>query len=151
MAAIVRYTSPFARTLKGKHVKGFRDFIFRGNLLELAVAFVVGAAFTALVTALVADLITPLLAAIGGKPDFSSLYFTVHNSKFMYGSFVNAVITFIIIAAAMYFVIVMPVGKALTRMTRKKEATERECPECLSEIPVAARRCMYCTSEVPAV
>jgi large conductance mechanosensitive channel len=132
-------------------VKGFRDFIFRGNLLELAVAFVVGAAFTALVTALVADLITPLLAAIGGKPDFSSLYFTVHNSKFMYGAFVNAVVTFIIIAAAMYFIIVMPAGKVLTRMLRKKEATERECPECLSEIPIAARRCMYCTSEVPAV
>ena len=132
-------------------MKGFRDFIFRGNLLELAVAFVVGAAFTALVTALVADLITPLLAAIGGKPDFSGLYFTVNHSKFMYGSFVNAVITFLIIAAAMYFIIVMPAGKVLTRMLRKKEATERECPECLSEIPIAARRCMYCTSEVPAV
>ena len=132
-------------------VKGFRTFILRGNLLELAVAVVIGVAFTAIVTALVSDIITPLIAAIGGKPDFSNLYFTVNHSKFLYGSFVNAIISFLIIAAVVYFLIVAPVGKLLTRMTKSKEATERTCPECLSEIPIAAKRCMYCTSEVPAV
>jgi large conductance mechanosensitive channel len=132
-------------------VKGFRTFILRGNLLELAVAVVIGVAFNAIVTALVADIVTPLIAAIGGKPDFSNLYFTVNHSKFMYGSFVNAIISFLIIAAVVYFLVVAPVGKLLTRMTKTKEATERTCPECLSEIPIAAKRCMYCTSEVPAV
>jgi large conductance mechanosensitive channel len=132
------------------NVKGFRDFVFRGNLLQLAVAFVVGAAFTAMVTALVTDLITPLIAAIGGKPNFSSLYFTVNKSKFMYGSFVNALISFVIIATVVYFIIVMPAGKVLALMNRNKAATERECPECLSSIPIGAHRCMYCTSEVPA-
>jgi large conductance mechanosensitive channel len=131
-------------------VKGFRDFVFRGNLLQLAVAFVVGAAFTAMVTALVTDLITPLIAAIGGKPDFSNLYFTVNKSKFMYGSFVNAVVTFVIIAVVVYFIIVMPAARVLALMNRNKAATERECPECLSMIPIGAHRCMYCTSEVPA-
>jgi large conductance mechanosensitive channel len=132
-------------------MKGFRDFIFRGNLLELAVAIVIGSAFTLVVTALVTDLITPLIAAIGGKPDFSDLYFTVNKSKFMYGSFVNALLSFVIVAAAVYFIIVMPASKFLALMTKKKEATERTCPECLSEIPIAAHRCMYCTSVVPAV
>ncbi|MGD0556073.1 MAG: large conductance mechanosensitive channel protein MscL [Streptosporangiaceae bacterium] len=132
-------------------MKGFRTFILRGNLLELAVAVVIGVAFNAIVTALVADIVTPLIAAIGGKPDFSNLYFTVNHSKFMYGSFVNAIISFLIIAAVVYFLVVAPVGKLLTRMTKTKEATERTCPECLSEIPIAAKRCMYCTSEVPAV
>jgi len=132
-------------------VKGFRDFVFRGNMLQLAVAFVVGAAFTAVVTALVTDLITPLIAAIAGKPNFSDLYFTVNKSKFLYGSFVNALISFVIIATVVYFIIVMPAGKVLALMTRNKAATERDCPECLSKIPVGAHRCMYCTSEVPAV
>jgi len=132
-------------------VKGFRTFILRGNLLELAVAVVIGVAFNAMVTALVSDIVTPLIAAIGGKPDFSNLYFTVNHSKFLYGSFVNAIVSFLIIAAVVYFLIVAPAGKLMTRMTRNKEATERTCPECLSEIPIAAKRCMYCTSEVPAV
>lgn len=132
-------------------MKGFRTFILRGNLLELAVAVVIGVAFNAMITALVSDIITPLIAAIGGKPDFSNLYFTVNHSKFLYGSFVNAIISFLIIAAVVYFLIVAPVGKLLTRLTKSKEATERTCPECLSEIPIAAKRCMYCTSEVPAV
>lgn len=132
-------------------MKGFRTFVLRGNLLELAVAVVIGVAFNAMITALVSDIITPLIAAIGGKPDFSNLYFTVNHSKFLYGSFVNAIISFLIIAAVVYFLIVAPVGKLLTRLTKSKEATERTCPECLSEIPIAAKRCMYCTSEVPAV
>ena len=134
----------------GSDVRGFRDFVFRGNLLQLAVAVVVGTAFTTLVTALVADLITPLIAAIGHKPDFSNLYFTVNKSQFKYGSFVNAVISFAIIAAVVYFLIVMPAARVLAMMTKSKEATERACPECLSEIPIAARRCKYCTAEVSA-
>jgi large conductance mechanosensitive channel len=131
-------------------VKGFRDFIFRGNLLDLAVAIVIGTAFTAMVSALVTDIITPLIAAIAGKPNFANLYFTVHHSKFLYGSLVNAVLTFLIVAAVVYFIIVLPAGKFLALLTRNKAATERECPECLSMIPIGAHRCMYCTSEVPA-
>src|ERR1700691_1619536 len=131
-----------------KHVKGFRQFLMRGNLLELAVAVVIGTAFTALITALVADIITPLIAAIAGKPDFSDLTFTVHHSKFNYGWFVNAVVSFLIIAAVVYFLIVAPVSKLLARMARNKAATERDCPECLSSIPAAATRCMYCTAQV---
>ena len=129
-------------------MKGFRQFMMRGNLLDLAVAVVIGTAFTALVTALVSDIITPLIAAIGGKPDFGGLYFTVNGSKFMYGLFVNAVVTFVIVAAVVYFLIVAPVAKLTARFSRNKAATERDCPECLSSIPVAAIRCMYCTSQV---
>jgi large conductance mechanosensitive channel len=133
-------------------VSGFRKFLLRGNLVDLAVAVVIGTAFTALVTALVKDLITPLIAAIGGKPNFSNLSFTVNHSRFTYGDFINAILAFLIIAAVVYFLVVMPIGKIMDRVVRTKVATERECPECLSEIPVAARRCMYCTSEVtPAV
>lgn len=133
-------------------MSGFRKFLLRGNLVDLAVAVVIGTAFTALVTALVKDLITPLIAAIGGKPNFSNLSFTVNHSRFTYGDFINAILAFLIIAAVVYFLVVMPIGKIMDRVVRTKVATERECPECLSEIPVAARRCMYCTSEVtPAV
>jgi large conductance mechanosensitive channel len=129
-------------------VSGFRKFLFRGNLVELAVAVVIGTAFTALVTAVVKDLITPLIAAIGGKPDFSSLSFTLNHSRFAYGDFINAILAFLIIAAVVYFLVVLPIGKVMERVGRAKVATERECPECLSEIPLAARRCMYCTSLV---
>jgi large conductance mechanosensitive channel len=129
-------------------VKGFRQFLMRGNLIELAIAVVIGTAFTALIAALVADIITPLIAAIAGKPDFANLVFTVNHSQFKYGSFVNAVLSFLIIAAVVYFLIVAPVGKIMARMTRNKAATERDCPECLSSIPVAATRCMYCTAQV---
>jgi large conductance mechanosensitive channel len=132
-------------------VSGFRKFILRGNLIDLAVAFVIGVAFSALVTALVNDLLTPLIAAIGGKPDFSDLYFRVNHSKFLYGSFINALLSFLIIAAVVYFLIVSPFSKLLTRIQRKQEATDRPCPECLSEIPVKATRCMYCTAVVPPV
>jgi len=133
-------------------VSGFRKFLLRGNLVELAVAVVIGTAFTALVTAVVKDLITPLIAAIGGKPNFSSLSFTLNHSRFAYGDFINAILAFLIIAAVVYFLVVLPIGKVMERVVRAKETTERECPECLSEIPLAARRCMYCTSQVtPAV
>jgi large conductance mechanosensitive channel len=132
-------------------VQGFKKFLLRGNLIELAVAVVIGIAFGAIVTSLVKDLITPLIAAIGGKPDFSGLYFTVNNSKFAYGDFINALISFVIIAAVVYFLVVSPVVKLTARLQRKQEATDRECPECLSEIPVMATRCMYCTALVPPV
>ena len=131
---------------------GFRQFLMRGNLIDLAVAVVIGTAFTAVVTAIVKDLITPLIAAVGGKPNFGKLAFTVHNSTFSYGDFINALVSFAIIAAVVYFMVVSPVERITTRLTRHKEATERDCPECLSSIPVGARRCMYCTAVVnPAV
>ncbi len=127
-------------------VKGFKKFLLRGNLVELAVAVVIGVAFSALIMALVKDLITPLIAAIGRKPNFSQLYFTVNKSKFFYGDFLDAVISFLIIAAVVYFLVLLPVGKLLEFTARHEEATERECPECLSEVPKAARRCRYCTA-----
>ena len=105
-------------------------------------------AFTAVVTAIVKDLITPLIAAIFKQPNFSTLTFTVHGSKFLYGDFINALIAFVIIALVVYFLIVLPMAKLIMRLERNKEATERDCPECLSSIPLAATRCKYCTVEV---
>jgi large conductance mechanosensitive channel len=130
---------------------GFRKYLFRGNLIDLAVAVVIGVAFNTVIQALIADIITPLIAAIGGKPNFSSLSFTVNKSHFLYGSFFNALISFVIIAAVVYYLIVSPAAKITDLTTRQKEATERDCPECLSSIPIKAKRCMYCTSEVPPV
>jgi len=130
---------------------GFRKFLFRGNLIDLAVAVVIGVAFNTVIQALIADIITPLIAAIGGKPNFSSLSFTVNKSHFLYGSFFNALISFVIITAVVYYLIVSPAAKITDLTTRQKEATERDCPECLSSIPIKAKRCMYCTSEVPPV
>jgi large conductance mechanosensitive channel len=135
-------------------IKGFRDFILRGNVVDLAVAVVIGAAFGAVITAFVADIITPLIAAIFGKPDFSQLTFTINNSKFLYGSFINAVIAFVLIAAAVYFVIVVPMNKVAERRARgqaPEEPTTKQCPECLSEIPKAAHKCAFCTSDQPDV
>jgi large conductance mechanosensitive channel len=129
-------------------VKGFRKFLMRGNLIDLAVAVVIGTAFTAVVTAIVSDLITPLIAAIGGKPDFSRLNFTVNHSHFLYGSFINALVSFVIVAAVVYFLIVAPVAKITSIAERNKAATHRDCPECLSSIPAGATRCMYCTAVV---
>jgi len=131
-----------------RHVKGFREFITRGDLLELAVAVIIGTAFTAVVTAIVKDLITPLIGAIWKQPNFSNLTFTVHGSKFLYGDFINALLAFVIIAAVVYFLIVLPMAKLIMRLERNKEATERDCPECLSAIPLSATRCKYCTVEV---
>jgi large conductance mechanosensitive channel len=130
-------------------VRGFRDFILRGNLVDLAVAVVIGTAFGALVTALVKDLITPLLAAIGGKPSFDNLSFTINGSHFLYGAFINALLAFLILALVIYFLVVKPFAALLERLVPKKEVgPTRSCPECLSDIPVAARRCSFCTSEV---
>jgi large conductance mechanosensitive channel len=134
-------------------VGGFKKFLLRGNLVDLAVAFVIGAAFAALVTALVKDFITPLLAAIGGKPDFSKLSFTINKSQFFYGDFINAVITFVILAAVIYFLIVMPFGKLLDRYkpAADEPAVTKDCPHCLSSVPEAASVCAYCTRDlVPA-
>lgn len=135
-------------------LKEFKQFITRGNTVDLAVAVVIGTAFGAIVTSLVKDIITPLIAAIGGQPDFSGLTFTINGSKFLYGDFINAVISFLIIAAVVFFLIVQPINKMTTFANRKKaaeEAKERECPECLSSIPKAAKRCAFCTAVVKPV
>jgi large conductance mechanosensitive channel len=131
-------------------MKGFREFILRGNLVDLAIAVVIGAAFSAVIAALVADLITPLIAAIGGEPDFSDLTFTINGSVFRYGHFLNALLSFLIVAAVVYFVVLKPVAALLERMRTAPPAAEetRACPECLSDIPTAARRCAFCTAEV---
>ena len=133
-------------------MRDFREFLLRGNLVDMAVGIVIGLAFAAVVTALVADIITPIIAAIGGQSDFSGLAFTINKSHFLYGAFINAVISFIVIAAAVFFLVVKPVNALMAR--RKTEppvdATTRACPECLSEIPIAARRCAFCTAEVGA-
>jgi large conductance mechanosensitive channel len=133
-------------------LKEFRAFILRGNLVDLAVAVVIGAAFGALVTAMVSDLITPLIAAIGGDPDFSRLTFTINGSTFRYGHFLNAVISFLIIAAVVFFLVIKPVNALLARYRTEPPVEEetRKCPECLSEIPAKARRCAFCTAEVEA-
>jgi large conductance mechanosensitive channel len=131
-------------------VKEFREFILRGNLVELAVAVVIGTAFGALVTALVSNLITPLIAAIVGEPDFSALKFTINGSQFLYGNFLNALITFLSIAAVVFFFVVKPMNQLMARFGPKKELDERDCPECRSQIPASARRCAFCTSEVGA-
>ena len=134
-------------------LKDFRTFLLRGNLVDMAVGIVIGIAFAALVTALVRDLITPIIAAIAGKHDFSTLTFTIHKSRFLYGDFINATIAFISIAAAVFFFVVKPVNALMAR--RKTEPpvdeTVRACPECLSEIPKAATRCAFCTAAVAPV
>jgi large conductance mechanosensitive channel len=135
----------------GHVVKGFRDFMSQGNLIQLAIAFVIGTAFEAIVKSLVSDLITPLIAAIGGQPNFETLQFTVNHSTFLYGDFVNSVVSFLVIAAVVYFLIVAPLAKATARFQKQAEATTRDCPECVSTIPIAATRCMYCTAQVPPV
>jgi large conductance mechanosensitive channel len=130
-------------------MKGFKQFMLRGNVIDLAVAVVMGAAFGAVVTALVKDLITPLIAAIVGKPDFSAIEFTVNNSKFLIGDFINALVSFLLIGTAVYFFVVLPVNTLLARMRRGEappDPTTKNCPECLSEVPIAARRCKFCAS-----
>jgi len=133
-------------------VKGFKVFLLRGNVVELAIAVVIGVAFGVVITAFVKDLVTPLIAAIGGKPDFAALSFTINNSKFLYGEFINAVIAFLIIAAVIYFLVVIPYTAMVERSRKEPPAdpTVKKCPECLSEIPKDARRCAFCTSPQPA-
>jgi large conductance mechanosensitive channel len=131
-------------------MKDFKEFLLRGNLVEMAVGIVVGLAFAAVVTAFVGDLITPLLAAIGGKPNFANLSFTVNSSHFLYGAFINALLTFVIIAAVVFFLVVKPVNALMARRRTEPPVDEdvRQCPECLSDIPAAARRCAFCTAQL---
>jgi large conductance mechanosensitive channel len=129
-------------------VKDFREFLLRGSLVDTAVGIVIGLAFAAVVTALVADIITPIIAAIVEKPDFSDLTFTINKSRFLYGSFINAVLSFVLIAFAVFYIIVKPVNAMRARRKAEEEATTHECPECLSEIPIAATRCAFCTAVV---
>jgi large conductance mechanosensitive channel len=130
-------------------MKGFKQFILRGNVLDLAVAVVMGGAFGAVVTAMVKDLLTPLIAAIAGSPDFSSIAIDVRGSKLLVGDFLNAVISFLMVAAAVYFFIVLPVNSLMARLNRGEappDPTTKKCPECMSEVAIAARRCAFCTS-----
>ncbi len=128
-------------------MKDFKAFLLRGNLVELAVAFVIGTAFAAVVTALVRDFITPLIGAIFGKTQFFNLNFTIHRSVFLYGDFINYLVTFVAIAAVVFYFIVKPMN-ALTARRQKDEPTTRPCPHCLSEIPLAASVCSFCTRDV---
>ena len=131
-------------------MKDFKAFLLRGNLVDMAVGVVIGVALAAVITALVSDLITPLIAAIGGKPDFSTLSFTINKSHFLYGAFVNSLLAFVVIAAVVFFLVIKPVNALAARRRSDPPADPgtRQCPECLSEIPIAARRCAFCTVEV---
>jgi large conductance mechanosensitive channel len=133
-------------------VQEFKQFLLRGNVIDLAVAVVLGVAFAAVVASLVEDLLTPLIAAIFGEPDFSQLTFTINGSTFFYGQFINALIAFITIAAALFFFVVKPVNSLISRSRREPtpDPTTQKCQECLSEIPIDARRCAFCTSPVVA-
>jgi large conductance mechanosensitive channel len=131
-------------------LKGFRDFILRGNVVDLAIAVVIGAAFTAIVTSFTENLLTPLIAAIGGEPDFSELIFKINSSEFRYGAFINSVISFLIVAAVVYFLVVTPMNKVMERFKVEEPVAKptRDCPECESSIPTTANRCAFCTAEV---
>ena len=132
-------------------LKEFKAFLLRGNVIDLAVAVVIATAFGAVIAAFVADLITPLIAAIGGNQDFSTMHFEINGSKFLYGAFINALLSFVFIAAAVFFFVVKPVNAMAARRAKEEPApTTRDCPACLSQIPLAARRCAYCTAEVGA-
>jgi large conductance mechanosensitive channel len=135
---------------KGNFVKDFRQFLLRGNVVDLAVGIVIGAAFSRIVTTVVAGLVTPLIAAVGGEHDFANLAFTINGSQFRYGLIVNAVISFLVVATVVFFFVVRPVNTLMGRFRTEPDVTEpvRPCPECLSEIPKRARRCAFCTAEV---
>ena len=134
-------------------LKEFRAFILRGNLVDLAVAVVIGTAFGAVVAALVKDLVTPLIAAIGGQPDFSGLKFDINGSAFAYGDFINALLAFLVVAAVVFFLVIKPVNALQARLqpSTAVDVTTRPCPECVSDIPVTATRCAFCTTPVGAV
>ena len=133
-------------------MSGFKAFLLRGNVVDLAVGVVIGVAFGAVVTGFVKDLVTPLIAAIGGQPDFAALYFTVNKSKFLYGDFIDLLIAFLLIAAVIYFLVVLPINALVARSHKEPPAdpTTKKCPECLSEIPMGARRCAFCGEAQPA-
>jgi large conductance mechanosensitive channel len=130
----------------------FKAFLLRGNVVDLAVAVVIGASFKTVVDSLVADLVMPIIAMLGGEPDFSALDFTINDAIFRYGAFITAVISFVIVAAAIFFFVVTPVNDLLRRAQKEPppDPSIKKCPECLSDIPAEARRCMYCTSVVAA-
>jgi large conductance mechanosensitive channel len=132
-------------------MKGFKQFLLRGNVVDMAVGIVVGAAFGAVVVSFVKDLLTPLIAAIAGKPDFSAIAFELNGTRFLIGDFVNSVVSFVIIAAAVYFAVVLPVNALVARARTQSptDPTTKKCPECISEIPLQARRCAFCTSALP--
>jgi large conductance mechanosensitive channel len=129
-------------------LKGFKQFVLRGNVVDLAVGVVMGAAFGTVVNSVVKDLLTPFIAAIVGKPDFSAIALEIHGSKLMIGNFINATVSFLLIAASVYFFVVAPVNALIARAYKEPPAdpTTKKCPECLSEIPIDARRCAHCTS-----
>jgi large conductance mechanosensitive channel len=131
-------------------LNGFKQFILRGNVVDLAVGVMMGAAFGSIVNALVKDLISPFISAIVKAPDFSTLSFTVNNSKFLYGDFINALISFAIISATVYFFIVLPINSLTLRMSKKPsiDPTTKKCPECFTEIPIQAKKCPNCTSKI---
>ncbi len=131
---------------------GFKQFLLRGNVVDLAVGVVVGAAFGGVVTAFTKDLLTPLIAAIAGKPDFSAIQFTINGSKFLVGDFVNAIVSFLIIATAVYYIVVLPMNALISRSHKEPPAdpTTKKCPECMSEIAITAKRCAFCTSQLGA-
>jgi large conductance mechanosensitive channel len=131
-------------------LKGFKDFIMKGNVVDMAVGVVVGVAFKDVINGLVKDLVTPLIGAFGGTPDFSGIYFTVNHSKFMVGDFINSLVSFLSISAVIYFTVVLPMNKITQKLKSDKSVapTEKTCPECLSLIPIKARRCKFCTANV---
>lgn len=132
-------------------LKEFKQFLLRGNVVDLAVGVVVGAAFGTVVNALVADILTPFISAVAKVPDFSGLAFTIHGSHFMYGHFINAFISFILVASAIFFFVVKPMNLLISRSKKGEEPAEpntKKCPECLSEIPIAAKRCSFCTQVI---
>ena len=134
-------------------MSGFKKFLLRGNVVDMAVGVVVGAAFATVVTAFTKDLLTPLIAAIAGAPDFSAVKFTVNGSVFAVGDFVNALVAFLLVAAAVYFFVVVPVNRLVARMNRGSappDPSTKKCPECLGIVPAEARRCSHCTQPLPA-
>jgi large conductance mechanosensitive channel len=131
---------------------GFKQFLLRGNVVDLAVGVIIGASFGTVVTAFTKDLLTPLIAAVAGKPDFSAIQFEINGSKFMVGDFINAVVSFIIVAAVVYYLVVLPVNALVSRARKEPPAdpTTKKCPECVSEIPIQARRCAFCAVQLAA-
>jgi large conductance mechanosensitive channel len=130
---------------------GFKEFVLRGNVVDLAVGVVIGAAFGAVVTEFTKDLLTPFIAALVGKPDFSATQFQINGSKFLVGNFINALVAFLLVAIAVYYFVVVPVNALMARVKREQpppDPTTKKCPECLSEIPLGAKRCAFCTSQV---
>ena len=132
-------------------MKGFKQFLLRGNVVDLAVGIVIGAAFATLVSAVVKDLLPPLIGAVARLPDFSGLSFTMNGSKFLYGDLLNALLTFLIASAAVYFLVVIPINKMMASVKRAPDPTTRKCSECLSEVPLQASRCKFCTATLARV